>query len=591
MPKEIRDAIKDGDEAAIQAALKSGDFYRKVSTEVKAINREAHEITFAITTDTLDRDGERVMPKAFESTLKNYLDNPVVLWAHDPRQPVVAQMVSHKISDTEFLATDRFAVKEYEFAAQLWALYSAEPTPFMRATSVGFIPIETSHEKEDMLPNQRGVTFQEAELLEHSLVPVPSNRLALAKMYPIIKSQIDPLFKDYLDELMDTAEDEYKIGTWVRWIAGEEACQGMIEDETTKSIFVRLANDGDNYKAYGGESHTSLPRAFFKNIELEAIAKETDGNKDMINVGGVPLVPIIGDTLRFQDDKDGFPTWQPIELADPSDTEVKKITRFIDLPMAGSSMRWSWSTNTQNAVLADSNWGRYKRAHIFFDPDDDENKSGYKLPFAKMINGQLRAVPRGIFAAMGAVNGARGGVDIPEAERRAAYNHLARYYDKLDRDAPDFKKDSELGETKSSDLPEKFFRGTVDGSWERDERDIQQALVEYKNNVLGFGDWEWLIPFGTFPKHVLAWADEHDQVYMIDWKRGKGREIIFSNPRFVEADFSGVGEVVDVEEMAIELEDESIKDEETEIIFDDETLAQLQTALETVQQAQRDLRV
>jgi len=620
MPKTLKESIQDGDQDAIEAALKVGEFCRKVSTEIKAIDRDNFEITFAITTDTLDRDGERVMPKAFESTIKSYLDNPVVLWAHDPRQPVVAQMVSHKITDAEFLATDRFAVKEYEFAAQLWALYSAEPTPFMRATSVGFLPMKTSHEKEDMLPSQRGVTFQEAELLEHSLVPVPSNRLALAKMYPIIKSQIDPLFKDYLDELMDTAEEEpiYAKGSVITWLAGENRYAGVIEEGLTnesKSIVVFLEQENplaeyEGEDVYEGQSHIVLPQHFFKAIDLKVHTNTTD----TLMVGNMRIVPKIGDVYEFNTykNRDGShaTTWQPVKLADPSDAEIKKITRFADLPMAGNQMRWSWSTSVSNAVLGNNDWTRYKRAHISYDPDDDENKSGYKLPFARIINGSLKAVPRGVFAAMAAVNGARGGVNMPEAERRGAYNHLVRYYDKLDRDPPDFKKDGEIAEMKAAD-EDKMLHGhgpTIDGSWERDERDIREELFSYKGEVLGFDDFEWLLPFATFPKDVLAWADERDEVYRIDWKRGAGRNIVFTNPRIVEADFNGDGETVEVIEMAndeaadgyrkeeeSEAKDENTQADDTDSLedldFTDEQLAQLQAALEGVQNAQREIAV
>ena len=39
---------------------------------------------------------------------------------------------------------------------------------------------------------------------------------------------------------------------------------------------------------------------------------------------------------------------------------------------------------------------------------------------------------------MAAVLGARGGVDIPESDRKKAYNFLAGYYKKLDREVPEF---------------------------------------------------------------------------------------------------------------------------------------------------------
>ncbi|PZN25900.1 MAG: hypothetical protein DIU71_19115, partial [Proteobacteria bacterium] len=48
----------------------------------------------------------------------------------------------------------------------------------------------------------------------------------------------------------------------------------------------------------------------------------------------------------------------------------------------------------------------------------------------------LRAVPRAIFAAAAAVQGARGGVDIPADEMPAVRRHLARYYRKMGETPP-----------------------------------------------------------------------------------------------------------------------------------------------------------
>jgi hypothetical protein len=45
---------------------------------------------------------------------------------------------------------------------------------------------------------------------------------------------------------------------------------------------------------------------------------------------------------------------------------------------------------------------------------------------------------------MAALLGARGEVDIPEDERRAVYNHIARYYEKFDKEPPEFREYSPM---------------------------------------------------------------------------------------------------------------------------------------------------
>jgi hypothetical protein len=40
---------------------------------------------------------------------------------------------------------------------------------------------------------------------------------------------------------------------------------------------------------------------------------------------------------------------------------------------------------------------------------------------------------------MAALLGGRGGVDMPESDRKSVYNHLSRHYAQFDREPPDYK--------------------------------------------------------------------------------------------------------------------------------------------------------
>jgi len=106
-------------------------------------------------------------------------------------------------------------------------------------------------------------------------------------------------------------------------------------------------------------------------------------------------------------------------------------TPFADLPVKDSP--WGNKTTIENEVLGDPpNWDRYKKAHLWFDPKRADSKAGYKLPVARMLDGTLTVIRSQLGAAIAALNGARGGVDIPGAERRAAYNLAVRYLKKFD---------------------------------------------------------------------------------------------------------------------------------------------------------------
>ena len=120
--------------------------------------------------------------------------------------------------------------------------------------------------------------------------------------------------------------------------------------------------------------------------------------------------------------------------------KVKSVTPYQNLPMADDSLSWDSSAALKRvrewAGAEDGPTTKYKRAFLWYDKADDENFGAYKLPYADVIEGSLKAIPRGVYAAAAALQGARGGVDIPTDDKGAIRNHLDRYYSRLDRTPP-----------------------------------------------------------------------------------------------------------------------------------------------------------
>ena len=70
-----------------------------------------------------------------------------------------------------------------------------------------------------------------------------------------------------------------------------------------------------------------------------------------------------------------------------------------------------------------------------------EAKSSYKLPHHENDDGSAGAANvRALTAAVAALNGARGGVDIPDADRQAVYDHLKSHMDDAGLETPELKK-------------------------------------------------------------------------------------------------------------------------------------------------------
>jgi hypothetical protein len=79
---------------------------------------------------------------------------------------------------------------------------------------------------------------------------------------------------------------------------------------------------------------------------------------------------------------------------------------------------------------------KYRDAHVWYDDDKPENFGSYKLLIADVIDGKLKAVPRGVMAAGAVMDGSRGGVDLPKGDIEPVKNHLAKYYKKMDDTPP-----------------------------------------------------------------------------------------------------------------------------------------------------------
>ena len=116
------------------------------------------------------------------------------------------------------------------------------------------------------------------------------------------------------------------------------------------------------------------------------------------------------------------------------------VTAFQDLPMADRDREWDGDAAETRvrrwAGAEDAPNEKYRDAHVWYDAENKDNFTAYKLLIADVVDGRLRAVPRGVMAAGNVMQGSRGGVDRPQRDIDRVKSHLAKYYDKLGADAP-----------------------------------------------------------------------------------------------------------------------------------------------------------
>ena len=116
------------------------------------------------------------------------------------------------------------------------------------------------------------------------------------------------------------------------------------------------------------------------------------------------------------------------------------VTSFQDLPLTDRDREWDGDAAERRvrrwAGADDEPNARYRDAHVWYDADEKDSFTAYKLLIADVVDGHLKAVPRAVFAAAAVMQGSRGGVDVPEKDRSRIRSHLGRYYAKLDETPP-----------------------------------------------------------------------------------------------------------------------------------------------------------
>ena len=121
------------------------------------------------------------------------------------------------------------------------------------------------------------------------------------------------------------------------------------------------------------------------------------------------------------------------------------VTAFQDLPLADRDRPWDGDAADKRvrkwADATDEPDAQYRDAHVWYDAGNKDEFGAYKLLIADVVDGRLKAVPRGVMAAGNVMQGARGGVDLPKADVPRVKSHLAKYYAKMG-DTPPWDRDS-----------------------------------------------------------------------------------------------------------------------------------------------------
>ena len=107
-----------------------------------------------------------------------------------------------------------------------------------------------------------------------------------------------------------------------------------------------------------------------------------------------------------------------------------------DFPLGDRAAEWDGDMAEQRVRAwaggpDDIDFDEYRRAFVWVDDEAPDLLGSYKLGVVDIVDGGPHVMPRGVFAAAAAVEGARTEIDIPDADMDGVRRTLSAYYNRM----------------------------------------------------------------------------------------------------------------------------------------------------------------
>lgn len=372
---------------------------------------------------------------------------------------------------------DHKKIKTYLFDVDKWTM--AEGRDWVEEHSGKTMDNQTLHVKaitEEVDGKMVAVASEEVEDREGEILTIDGWDLKNFKKNPVLL-----WFHNLTHERSLPIGKAEKIG--IKEINGKKKL-------TFEPIFEEITDFGRTIKKFFEEGWLNTWSVGF-------LPLERDGNKflkqELLEISGVP-VPALASaevisrakTLGLNDHYvKGILGEEKIEVEEKKmiDEEDKAAVTYSATTPAPESHNWdaggaksrvrNWAGGPDKDKIR---WADYQKAFTWYDSGDTENFGAYKLPHHDVVGGELQTVWRGVAAGMAALLGARGGVDIPEGDRKAVYNHLSKHYGQFDKEVPDFRL------VESQELKE-LFDAVEEAIVQNNNRELRRAVKEIQKEI------------------------------------------------------------------------------------------------------------
>jgi HK97 family phage prohead protease len=229
---------------------------------VPAVDMKARTVSGYITRPEVDRDGEIVMPGAFERHIEVYKSNPILLESHQHKTRPIGKAIDLEFRPDGVWA--KFQLAKTQTGDEVLTLFKEG---CLRGFSSGFVPVMIEENPSlnkippDALKTANGKRvkklYHEVELVEVSALAIPSNRRALVDNVAKGNSTAGLVIK-----MFDAFDNKDQVNLIIKeWIEEKEK-ESFVDDFITKEIGLLATQYApqvwNSATAYGGTSNVTV---------------------------------------------------------------------------------------------------------------------------------------------------------------------------------------------------------------------------------------------------------------------------------------------------------------------------------------------
>ena len=160
-------------------------------------------------------------------------------------------------------------------------------------------------------------------------------------------------------------------------------------------------------------------------------------------------------------DTDLLPEAHPLSTRGEEQEKRHLLFGFEGLKLADKNESWGFTKREADKILGEDDFKNYGKAFLFVYRGREDDPTGYRLPVAKMIDGELQIVFRGVIAAGSSLrrepkfnSGFYNLNNISDNDRKRMYGIIEKLYKEFGEEAPAFElKQKAVGDVDPTNFP------------------------------------------------------------------------------------------------------------------------------------------